>query len=455
MLESNEIIVKSANILSENDLELLIMFFENENYSNGGTIENVDVIDSNTFKIIYEDANVRNRVLEKISFKFHTYDLKCSSRSHYCLNEMFDVNTREIILRNIDETFEHSILELYADHLSPDNDIVEMKHSKLFEKTFIIVYKQELNLNDVRIRFSKRSTIKNVKIELLESFKTKSLIIKSNSILNTVAIRDQLEKLIKINFFLENIDDKYLIVQFESEYSSNEWKLLENFCAKHKLILENCLNFDLIDTLRTKKAEVARKDQGTQTEEEFDFKTLYLIEVEGVDYFNLNLKHPLGIGLSNSLQLRLNLKEYLKKFSVKLDFTQNDTNSSIKLEFSSEINKEELKNKLKDFYFDEFSFKMLQLSKRIDIENTVRNFCSKKSGVYLKLVEDEQTSPEFVCLRLYGPKISIDKVNRKIAKLTRKLTNPSEKKTTKVFIKQLIFFKLRKKKFTATFGYPL
>ena len=433
MLDSNEIIVKSNCNLNEDDLELLTMFFENKKYSNGGTISNVTIIDSSTFKIAYEDKNVRQRILEKFCFKFHKYDLKCSSHLRLS-NQMFDASLREVMLKNID--VECSVIELYAEYLSPENDIVEIKKSKLFEKTFIILYKQDLNISDVRTRFNKRSSLKSLKLELVECFKTNSFIIKSDTRLNIDEIRAHVENAIKSKkYLLENYDDTFLIIRPENEYDLTDQKLLENLCIEHKLIIENCYNFDLVDSFRNFKEElVARHDKTTQTEEvdieKVDGEIINLIELEGPEYFNLNKEHPLAIGLFNNSKLRLIIKEYLKLFNVKVLC---EKNSNVILEFSSQIDTNELKNKLNNFYCNQFSFKVFQLPKGNEIEKAINDLYNKNLGVYLRLVEDEHTD-EFNWLQLYGPKKALKKAHRKIKKITTKLIKPDDQEALKVIM---------------------
>jgi hypothetical protein len=452
MSDSNELIFKSTTALNNDDLELLTMYFESKKHSNGGTISDLDLIDTNTLKIVFDDKSVTQRIMEKIFFKFHNYDLKCSSSLQYSTKTTSQLNEREIMLKNID--VERSVIELYAEHLSPDNDIMEINKSKIFEKTWVISYKHVLNRDDVQARFNKRPTIKNVKLELIECFKTNAVIIKSDTKLDLVAFRKQLENEIKSKYSLED-NHTFMLVQFENEYKdSSEQKSMENICSEQKLIIEYCYNFDLTNSLRKCEqqldGETLRLDQATQTEEKFDFDSevfmsqsrsldsnfnseeINLIHSEESNCFHLNLEHPLAIGICNNLKLRSQLQSYLKKYKPKIVYDKklSTQTSDLVVEFTSEINRDELKEKMIYFYSEEFSFKVIHVPKEVEIQNEIRDLFPNYSNVHFEFAENDDQFA-FLRLNVYGLKIDVNNAQRKIKKLKNRL-NKVGKKDSKV-----------------------
>jgi len=220
---------------------------------------------------------------------------------------------------------------------------------------------------------------------------------------------------------------------------------MEKICSEQKLIIEYCYNFDLVNSLRKVFNEVTlRLDQATQTEEKFDFnfevlmshsrsldsnlnsEDINLINSEESNCFHLNLEHPLAIGICNNLKLRSQLQSYLKKFKVKIVYDNN-----LSIEFTSEINRAELKEKLNDFYSEEFLFKVIHVPKEVEIQNSIRTLFPNYSNVHFEFEDDDSFT--FLRLNVYGPKMDVSAAQRKIKKLKNKL-NKVGKKDSKVCI---------------------
>ena len=149
----------------------------------------------------------------------------------------------------------------------------------------------------------------------------------------------------------------------------------------------------------------------------FNSEDINLIHSEESNCFHLNLEHPLVYGICNNLKLRSQLKSYVKKFKPKLVYEKklSPQTSDLVLEFSSEINRDELKEKLNYFCRDEFSFKVIIVPKEDEIQNAIRNLFTSYSNLHFEFEDDDS----FTLLNVYGLKVDVNSVQRKIKKLKK------------------------------------
>ena len=84
-----------------------------------------------------------------------------------------------MIIRNLDISKfndDLTIFTVYAENLVPNNQIVKIEASKLFENTFYVTFGKEFEFKNAYKRHQRRPIIRKSKIEILEAFKTDSIV---------------------------------------------------------------------------------------------------------------------------------------------------------------------------------------------------------------------------------------------------------------------------------------
>jgi len=186
-----QVLIELNKDVRQEELELLTMFLESKKKSDGGDISSISPLDSsrqNAFKVVFEDNETKQRILERKFFMFNEYYLRASELGY--AKESYDLDKSRLVVRNIDiqlkngdtTSNEYLMIKLYAEHLSPDNDVLAIAQSKLVPNTFYITYKDEFEWDKLLLRYNKKTSLRNAKVELIKSFKTNAFIIKSNEI---------------------------------------------------------------------------------------------------------------------------------------------------------------------------------------------------------------------------------------------------------------------------------
>ncbi|CAF0723825.1 unnamed protein product [Brachionus calyciflorus] len=368
--------------ICEDDFDLLILYLSNRKQSGGGDIMNIESLtfslleDKKKFKISYEDTEVSKRMIEKKFFKFKNYFIRSfePSVSSY-KEEKYDLLSSKLILKNIDSQDDDSIVQMYAEHLAPDNDVLSIQKSHLFPDTFYIIYKDNLNKESVLTRYHKKPKLRNKDITIMDVYDTYSLIAffeNRNTNDFTQIIHKVNSEIIEKNqnYFLD-VKKKFVFFQFENEKILNDmFDLIKRNVNQSGIVVEKVFNFDLLsDEIDVAKSDLIPQenmvvlpkkfvDVGIQTEklqEEKIESTIPLskLSLNGDEKFKRNSQAPsvrssfsessscvssnfstnskfdpfilldmneyYSIALINSKQLFLNFQEELRKIDKKLE----------------------------------------------------------------------------------------------------------------------------------------
>lgn len=459
---STEVVIESSRDLDEDDLEILTMVFQKRKQYGGGDIISFSPIDSKSFKLTYEDFETKQRILSGRYFFFNDIYLRSSEFGYR--NEPYNTLKSKLVLRNLEANLNiksnYLLIELYAEHLAPDNEVVEIQQSILFPNTFYITYKEDNDKENLLVRYNKKSNVKDRIIEIVDALNTNSFLIKpanADDAINIGLIKNEivdhiLNLKLKSKYFIDE-NDSYVLFQFEAKEDAESLpeaerpinKLIDsiqNFLKNNKLVLEYCYNFSLLSEFKNAdKSQKSKKngnkaDKTCQTDSthaqskttrsannERNGDVLYydssnelskILKAEKPGKLYLNDKEPLGVGLINSTQLCLNLIAELNKIKSTLRIRKIDERTTNLVVKYSDTNRAQVINKLKYFYENEFLFKVIRIPKSIinspeltekfmEFHNTIS---SKFTAIYFVIKDDE--------ILAYGPLKPLTKTSTKI-----------------------------------------
>ncbi|CAF0723761.1 unnamed protein product [Brachionus calyciflorus] len=267
--DSNTLIIQSNSDINENDLDLIVMFFESKKQSGGGDSIKNELIDKRLLKITYEDSQVKERILKKKYFSFKKYQFKSyDSNINGYLNDTYDLNPYCLVIKDIftDTEFDpnnldDSVIKMYAEHLSPDNDVIRITKSHLFDDTFYVTYKSELNMKQIETRYNKKPKLRNQEITIYDYLKTKSIVIasfsSSNSQVNNInkvssKIAEEMENKgpFETNNYFMDLHDDYIVFQCENDTILNE---ISDSLKVYLRSLNNNLNIEEVHNFKLLK----------------------------------------------------------------------------------------------------------------------------------------------------------------------------------------------------------
>ena len=171
------------------DMEILTMFFESRRQSDGGDILSIRLASDHTLQVVFSDMETKRRVLKRRFFQFNSFLLRASDSGYQ--SDVYAMDTRKLLISNIDVDIDEAqlldknknylVVKLYAEHLLPDNDIVDIKQSKVFPRTFLVTYTHDFEKEKLNARHAKKPMLRNQTVELYDCMRTYSLIIRTAS----------------------------------------------------------------------------------------------------------------------------------------------------------------------------------------------------------------------------------------------------------------------------------
>ena len=253
---NNQVLFEVNRCLNPADLDLLSLYLENKKQSSGGDILSMDEsLDKHpkALRIVYEDNQVKQRVLARKFFKFKGYMLR-SSENGYKANDLYELDKNRLIIRNIEDEEDEFVIKMYAEHLLPDNNVLGIVRSKLAKANAVCVqFQDDIDLELLQKRYNKKPHLRNKKIELMNVYKTNTVLIGpvGSQHLNASAIRDAFNEAIsnvepeKPFMFLDEYAN-VLICQLEDGHAFSDLNL-DGVLKENNLVSEYCYNFDLIE----------------------------------------------------------------------------------------------------------------------------------------------------------------------------------------------------------------
>jgi hypothetical protein len=459
--DNREFLIVSNLPISDNDYDLFVMFLENKKQSGGGDLEKIESNDRKTFTIIYENIESKLNVLSNKDLKFKTYELRALDSSSFKEkiqkdNQNYMLNDYEIVIKNLLADNDFSIVEMYAENLLPDNEIQQITKSHFIENMFFIRYKNQVDRNVLKIRYEKKSKIRNQIVKILDSFLTNTFIIKPEDSLRTI---DQTRTALSDVKFGSESNQDFSIFQLES---SEKVDSVRGLFKSLNVTFDYCCNFDLLKIISNSRTKSQLQNGSAKTvsqskanlekpapnqppkKEPLILKKdnkpykIFVQEMKGkfddlIKFHNqieivLNQYEPMSIGLLNSKQLLSNLNEFLMKFDAVVDIRESDV---ISVQFKHFNAKNQILNALNKFHKKEF----LQMSIQIPYVLQDQKLCSqfkenmnqirKFVAVYIDIKEPLNR------IELYGPVNAVIKVSKKIIPMIEKCLNEGGNGNTK------------------------
>jgi hypothetical protein len=347
--ENETTLVMELNKPTNNDdLDFIKLFLETKKKSDGGDIKYCQHIDGNKkFKIIFEETDTKQRLLNKKYILFRDYLIRFSNDGYK--NEAYELNKKNLIIKNIQNETDTRI---YAVYLMPDNDIKEITKSSILKDTYYVEYTNEIDKEVLMNRYDKKSQLKSIHIDLFDSYQTNTYLIKHSDPASSIQILAN--NLIDMNsnkYFIDNIDDIYSLIQFDSRLPNDLFISLSQEMKTNDYLVESLFNFKLLDDFNNGWIEKSPKKQKKNQNVIFDS---YL----SIDSKEIDLK---SINPSNYLILdanRLSTRSILKCNQIFKDFNKDlehiSPNISLRLNDSKVIvtfddgKKELLERKIND-----------------------------------------------------------------------------------------------------------
>ena len=112
--------VSCDRIVEANDVDLIIVFFENQNASGGGKISDFQFLGNfnakSQFRIKYKNRHVAERVLKKKKFQFESYRFVVEEQA-----QMLNSNTdqRSVVLINCPNNQNENTIKMFAENIAP------------------------------------------------------------------------------------------------------------------------------------------------------------------------------------------------------------------------------------------------------------------------------------------------------------------------------------------------
>lgn len=250
----NKVLFELNRTLDERDLDVLTLYLENKKQSGGGDILKIDKngeSSKRTLTVAYEETDAQERILAKKFFKFQNYFLRSSENGHK-RNDLYALDTNKIILSNFEPNEEDLVVQMYAEYLLPDNSVIDVECMQMISNSFCITFQDKIDFERLNLRYNKKQKLRNRQIQLLNAFKTDTLIIgkKSGKIPEIDNVYNKLHENfpstlksdMKPFMFIEKTG-KFIVCQFED---SNIELLAKIILKEKKFIFDQCLNFDLI-----------------------------------------------------------------------------------------------------------------------------------------------------------------------------------------------------------------
>ena len=221
---------------------------------------------SNSFSTveIFTRSQIANEILNKGFFPFREYLIRASRKGY--LNEDYPIEKNKIIIRNISvdincakSNHNYLLLKLFANHLLPNNEILQIEQSQIFLHTYIFTYKNELNKKKLLEDYY-ANQLPALQEDFIDCFHLNSCLIKQKRLcdlddgLNLKLNNFIVENATNCKYFIDTrryFDLGIIIIQFKKECQINKEndkfiELIEKFCKSNELIFERCNNFELL-----------------------------------------------------------------------------------------------------------------------------------------------------------------------------------------------------------------
>lgn len=144
----------SSKELSNHDLPIISLYIENEKKSNGGEILSLKLDENQvTLTIVFKNLETKQRISKNkiLSFRFGTnkYEL------HVCASSEIIKMKNILCIKNLKKNFNVEQMEIFAEYLDLDNELIRVFKSSIIPKTYFVEYENIYNINELSTRASR------------------------------------------------------------------------------------------------------------------------------------------------------------------------------------------------------------------------------------------------------------------------------------------------------------
>ena len=179
----NAVYLKINKIPREEDLEIINLYFQANNYSGGDDIieSNYDN-EKNILKLTYLNHKNKQEILRRKVFKYKSYEFEaCEALKKQNLHINLVKLQRVLIFENFDRTETFDDIGIYVNCIAKNNIISKIEYSNIYDNITYIVFQNEIqNFEEIKKNLEKKPTFRNKSVQIYEAFETNSILVKLN-----------------------------------------------------------------------------------------------------------------------------------------------------------------------------------------------------------------------------------------------------------------------------------
>jgi hypothetical protein len=257
---NNLVYLQSNRDIQQEDLEFIILFFENTKLSGGNDIVKHKLMKSNLLEITYKYNESKQEVIKRYHFNYmdNTYQFVVIQPQLKNINLPNKINNMLIFANiNVQNT---TLLELFISYLiqdtSPSNSIERIEKSSFLRDVYYVFFKNDICFDYVLKRLTKKPQLKNKDVKIYEAFESTQLLITTSSRFNHKNFNDYE---VEFDEYFSNKEDQYyvlplknksqfIILNFKLNNSLKEFRSkLHSIAHLNDFVIEECYNNELFE----------------------------------------------------------------------------------------------------------------------------------------------------------------------------------------------------------------
>lgn len=202
---NNTIYLESNKKIQKDDLELIVLYFENSKLSGGYDVLKYELLgtDQNLLSINYKYNESKQEIIRRNKFKYDKYEFNVKdARPPMTSATVSPKKINNLLIFNNIDVQSIDILELYIDYLiqgdEQSNSIEKVVKSILFQNTYYVYFKNDVNFDFISKRLLKKPKLRNKQVQIYEAYELNQLILSLNSLQG-----------LNLNQFEDNFDESF------------------------------------------------------------------------------------------------------------------------------------------------------------------------------------------------------------------------------------------------------
>lgn len=274
----NKVYITCNTKIQLDDLEFIILLFQNEKHTGGGDMLNYKLNSQrNMIEINYVSNESKQEVLKRKYFTYQEYYYfqSCDNNgtsnlasdfidiSEYDRNfNQYSTISNTLVIENINKNEDSFNIELYINYLVPMNPIKNVSHSNIYENVIYVIFENDIDFTLLKQKYQEKSTLRNKEIKYYQAYSINSLLVKLNSTYINDNLKHNLDKYFKYDACNNNsftshwqiayklYNDLFIIVKFSNNLAKYEF-LDKHFTESYiynNIFIEHNYNLDLLNS---------------------------------------------------------------------------------------------------------------------------------------------------------------------------------------------------------------